>query len=294
MPYILRNITHFSFFSNIDGLLQENQALLSQANANTFFKTEADKQIDKCRNFLISNLSPNTEEILGLLHTGYLTYDYNWSQWGMDTEPAVRKEIERFDLFHKSMIQVKGYLMMMESLQNASAIPEFSGIGEKSDFLLRKLHQVFGEETYSLQTIMRLNDIPFRSDEANEIAKDLGRRGYVNPYHQYSKKDEVQLSVKGANYIERKDKSRNKIKLKPELDAKFESIIEQLTKLGHGQEIIFDEITELKELQHKLSKKNWSQLLKGKLIDLAIDGVINKDTAIFIFEYLTNNQLKLL
>jgi predicted nuclease with TOPRIM domain len=53
-----------------------------------------------------------------------------------------------------------------------------------------------------------------------------------------------------------------------EMEKKINEIIERLTVLGYGQEIIFDELQELKDLYTKLSKKTWGQLLKGKLIDL--------------------------
>ena len=74
----------------------------------------------------------------------------------------------------------------------------------------------------------------------------------------------------------------------------IDNIIEHLIKLGYGQEIIFNEINELRELQHKLSKKSWSQLLKGKLLDLALDKLMSTETATSVYEYLTNNSFKLL
>ena len=78
------------------------------------------------------------------------------------------------------------------------------------------------------------------------------------------------------------------------MDKKIDIVIEQLTKLGYGQEIIYDEINELRELQHKLSKKSFSQLLKGKVVDLALDKLISTEVAVSIYEYLTNNGFKLL
>ena len=82
--------------------------------------------------------------------------------------------------------------------------------------------------------------------------------------------------------------------VKTELDEKLDEIIQKLTNLGYGQEIIFKEIEELRGLQGKLSKTSWSQLLKGKLFDLAVDNIINKATAASIFEFLTNKDFKLL
>ncbi|MCD8416143.1 hypothetical protein LNI90_11875 [Tenacibaculum dicentrarchi] len=77
------------------------------------------------------------------------------------------------------------------------------------------------------------------------------------------------------------------------LNSKIEEIIELLTKQGFGQEILFNELQELKELYPKLNKKNWGQVLKGKLIDLGIAQVINQEVAETIFKGLTEQFLRL-
>lgn len=45
--------------------------------------------------------------------------------------------------------------------------------------------------------------------------------------------------------------------------------------MGYGQEILFNELEELKSLYPKLNKKNWSQILKGKLLDMAVEKIID-------------------
>lgn len=77
------------------------------------------------------------------------------------------------------------------------------------------------------------------------------------------------------------------------MDLKLNDIVDKLQKLEYGQEIIFDEIEELRGLTNKLSKRSWRQLLKSKLIDLMLAEIINKDVAISIFEYLTNSHFKM-
>ena len=55
-----------------------------------------------------------------------------------------------------------------------------------------------------------------------------------------------------------------------ETEDRIDEIIEKLAYLSMGQEIIYDELQDLKEQLNVLSKKNWIQLLKGKLIDLSV------------------------
>ncbi|MDB4925526.1 MAG: hypothetical protein JWR23_1582 [Mucilaginibacter sp.] len=50
---------------------------------------------------------------------------------------------------------------------------------------------------------------------------------------------------------------------------------------------------ELKDLYNKLSHKNWGQLLKGKLIDIAISKAVDMKTLEFVYKELTDHVLKL-
>jgi len=66
-----------------------------------------------------------------------------------------------------------------------------------------------------------------------------------------------------------------------------------LTKMGYGQEIIFNEVHDVKKLTKKLSQKNWNEVIKGKFIDLALDNIISIEAAKKIIEFLTGEKIKL-
>ena len=70
---------------------------------------------------------------------------------------------------------------------------------------------------------------------------------------------------------------------KSELHNSLNKIKEKLTKLGFGQQIIFDELDELKE-HLNLGKKNWFQLLKGKLFDLTVSKALEESIIKEIYE----------
>jgi len=75
---------------------------------------------------------------------------------------------------------------------------------------------------------------------------------------------------------------------------KLDELEKMLTNQGYGQEVIFNEIEDLKKLTKKLNKKNWGEVIKGKFVDMAIGGIINKKTAIKAIEFLTEVDFKLL
>ncbi len=73
---------------------------------------------------------------------------------------------------------------------------------------------------------------------------------------------------------------------KSELHNSLNEIKDSLAKLGFGQEIIFNELDELKN-HLNLGKKNWFQLLKGKLFDLTVNEVLDKEHIKYVYEKLS-------
>ncbi len=71
-----------------------------------------------------------------------------------------------------------------------------------------------------------------------------------------------------------------------ELHNKLNDILDKLEKQGFGQQIIFEEIEDLKN-HFNLGKKNWFQLLKGKVIDLTLKRVLDKTVVKEIYNQLS-------
>lgn len=92
----------------------------------------------------------------------------------------------------------------------------------------------------------------------------------INRFYTYQPKSEDEFSVQEES----------------ELHNKLNIILEKLKKQGFGQQIIFDEIEDLKN-HFNLGKKNWFQLLKGKVVDLTIKKVLNKTTVREIYNTLS-------
>ena len=170
---------------------------------------------------------------------------------------------------------------------------------EKLLLLLTKLYELYDDHFYPIKELLIGNGIILkRYDEDRELAETLEERGLIKIYQGIGHDVMAQLTVEGAIFVEEDRKPINEkydsIKnTQNELEDKVNEIIEYLKKLGYGQEIIFDELQELKEFYQTLNKKNWGQLLKGKLIDLSLAKLIENDTIKFIYESLTDKKLLL-
>ena len=71
-----------------------------------------------------------------------------------------------------------------------------------------------------------------------------------------------------------------------ELQERLNDITNKLIADGLGQEVIFEEIESLKE-HFKLGKKTWFQLVKGKLMDLTFEKVLEVTVVSQILKYLS-------
>ena len=84
--------------------------------------------------------------------------------------------------------------------------------------------------------------------------------------------------------------SREEISL---FNHNFELLKNQIERLEFGQEIIFNETDEIKDLINGLNKKNWTELIKGKFTDLILGSVISIENAELLIKTITGEKISL-
>lgn len=198
------------------------------------------------------------------------------------------------------------YYLRILSISDAIIKPNEINLKERAkysteeilDLILEKLYELYDDYYHSVGMILEGNGIiPKRHGEDREYIKILENQDLVKVV--YTRNITAQLTAVGKIYVEnmRKIESTDYSQVsdtQTEINNKIDDIINQLNKLGLGQEIIFDELSEMKDLYGKLDKKNWGQLLKGKLIDLGLSQVVNKEVLNLIYKELTQEILKLI
>lgn len=78
-----------------------------------------------------------------------------------------------------------------------------------------------------------------------------------------------------------------------QIENNFEILKSQITKLEFGQEIIFNEADEIKDLISGLNKKNWTEIIKGKFNDMILGKVISLETAELLMKTITGEDINL-
>lgn len=172
---------------------------------------------------------------------------------------------------------------------------------EKIELILHKLSLLYGDEYYPIAEILNGEGVVVKKkDEYEELAGMIVEKGYAQQQPNSLAKTFLRLTAKGLNYVEEKEKRINssteyeKINSSlEELNKKIDSVIEDLKMKGYGQEILFEELEDLKEQAPKLNQKQFGQLLKGKLIDLGLSQVINMDVVNHIYKEFTEHVLRL-
>jgi len=237
----------------------------------------------------------------------YFFKDYNIPFKGMFKVPGIEPDLKaknenilknvriRISLIENliDIVEVGDYLK-----SNGEIKPNYSNklsYKAKEELLLTKLYKLQGDRLYSIKEILLANGIVMVSDtEEYDLANYLEEKGFVE---NNSTKDGafVRIIMSGIDYVE--NLGTKTIKESPsengEMDKKLDLILEKLELLDTGHEVLFEEIEELRDLYGKLNKKNWIELLKGKLLDISISQLLDKDNIEFIYNTLTNGNLKL-
>jgi hypothetical protein len=172
---------------------------------------------------------------------------------------------------------------------------------EKLALILEKLYHVYDDYYTSIADILTGNGIKLRRrGEDSEFAEILEGNGYINMMPARGMGEDepfVQLSINGVRYIESQltiiesnvGSSRNQTT--EELEKRMNEVIEKLTTLGYGQEVLFNELQEIKDVFPTLNNKTWRQLIKGKIVDMVVGKVLSVDAAKFVYEHVTGNSL---
>lgn len=300
-------ITSWDTFSKqIDDFVSEGQSILTTENS---IKTEAEFEVtkttikdwtDRCYNFLKSSFDiENNDYAQAFRYARHERFHI-----GNQKKDFTQIKKEAFEDFKVKLTNLPYYKKIL-SISDAIIKPDIVKLSDRNSFttdeilelILDKLFDLYDNNYHSIAMILQGNGITVkRHGEERELAKLLEDNGYVNLMH--LKDTAGQLTVRGKMYIEDKRKTYKENyedinKSGEEINSRVDEIIEKLTQLGYGQEIIFDEIQELKELYTTLNKKNWGQIVKGKLVDLALAKLIENDTVKYIYETLTDHKLRL-
>lgn len=216
--------------------------------------------------------------------------------------------INRTDFFNKKTIADKKDILIQDYIKNKNFIFDFSIVipvldkvnCKKNIFLfkyekpseiiyliLSKLRDLKDGNFFRIDIILEGNGIELKNgiQEFFEYTNVLEKNGWVDFDDKFSGK----ITLKGEIFLEK----QNKMFLKMESDMvskRIDLIIAKLEKLGFGQEILFEELEELKSLYSKLNKKNWAQVLKGKIVDLVLDKIIDTSAAKIISDDLLEND----
>jgi len=129
-----------------------------------------------------------------------------------------------------------------------------------------------------LKSINEVGNFYHRSDfESNSrVIKSIDLSGNDRVFYQYLQYSSIEKMI-----IEKLGKRTNHEREyftetdKLVLNSKIDEVLENLSSLKAGQEVLFEELTELKSM-YLLSKKNWRQLFIGKLNEMVASGIISE------------------
>jgi hypothetical protein len=77
---------------------------------------------------------------------------------------------------------------------------------------------------------------------------------------------------------------------KIEFDSRIDEVLTKLHELQIGQQVIFDEIEELKSMPN-IKKKTMAEVVKGKIVDMAVKKALDPEILAWIYEKLVGEGI---
>lgn len=221
------------------------------------------------------------------------TNSYKLEQIKTDLKEAIKGNVEgvRYicQMAESSDILYNSHLIDFENRGGFS-------IKQKRDFILKKLVEFKLETSVDIKLIFKMNGIIATDNEIVENIDILIKKKLVRRISDQARlRTHVIITTLGREHVEESNKEKvgkgTPKKDIEKLNKKIDEIIELLHRNNDGNEILFDELQEMKAASSKLDLKNWHQLLKGKLISLASDKTadVTKELAAEIYESLASS-----
>lgn len=315
----MKLITDWDIFKkNVSELIVEGNEMVLNFDTNRNYEDQKEYISiwhTKIQNVFESSFEPSNNEFSSEIKNAFReeknTYNIPQSQYNRNFNFPKNKEQENrennIELKKKleNLLKYLSFYLKFLSASDSIIYPELIELNNRDNYstedvlnlILEKLYILYDTNYISINSILNANGIKLsRYGEERELTKVLENRGLINVM---SARDiSAQLTIQGKMYVEEKQKSSksNYEKIDDnqlEFEKTIDEILLRLEKLGYGQQIIFEEIEELKELHSKLNKKNFGQVLKGKLVDLALSKAIENDTISYIYNKITDEVLKL-
>ncbi len=198
-----------------------------------------------------------------------------------------------------SLILIKEFVRELDMVVNPDD-PEIAkrkefAITQKEEFLLKKLYNLYPKgKYYPVKILLEYNGIVLNSDvDDAKICNPMQKMGQldlgVSEYGVTAK-----ITEGGVKYVEESLLRLNTDPLKPldsALERKFNAVLDELNKQGFVQEIVFDEINDLRQIIHKLTPKQWREMVLGKMVDLGVQQSVKNDILKTIYEKLTDEKV---
>ena len=253
---------------NLDDLIKEldllklesEKYLKSSVFSYNLYMSVARRAIQLVENYIVPPIDKFTDKLNTLQH------DFSIESTYLEPNP-VGQEIMRLINGFSISDEIQGLIT-----------PDLSTYQGKIDYILSKLYQIKYGISFRIYDIFFFNELEFNNSLESNFADVLEQKGFIDRALYFdSKTSKARLTVKGGLYVENMLKpkaNRKKVNSAPELNEILNDLIKKLDTLGLGQEVIYNEIEELRKLIGVVNEKNWTELLKGKIFDLALGQVV--------------------
>jgi hypothetical protein len=289
-----------SFKKELDSLSESN---ITNETELTDTKTKLSDIKKRCGGFISKYISGSLSNNLSNDIINENLYNFGQQPLQQAKKNFLTRINERKDTidYILQVVELSDPLMFGKSFEQKR---ENMSVSEKQEFLLSKLYDARKtNRPWDANTIFEINQVSLDNyDEAREIATILSNAGLIET-HGWGRGLACKINATGKGYYEENilpkkssytfyEEYTDKYTVE-EFEENLRNVEETLNRRMAGMEekiqVIMDELKSAKEHIDKLDKKSFSQLIKGKLVDIAADKLITKETITAIGKFFMEN-----
>jgi hypothetical protein len=252
---------------------------------NTRLNTQ--KNIDM-RNLSFNEITEKLNEYandIEFTDRNYLNYKFSKFWYFLNNQPITKRILERiqddYGYLNKKIFDFNPLKFTSHKIEIQKQLKSFEEQGAFAYFILDEdLKKENRSELAELNLTSKWLDTTANYDEVHKDFNTFIFIPFIKLINWYLYES---LSYDSNDYFSRK-----------EIVIFSNKLDDLLNDIRLGQEVIFEEIQDLKEQLSNVKKKNWIEIFKGKLFDLTLSKIISIETFSYIFESITGERIKFL
>ncbi len=206
---------------------------------------------------------------------------------------AERKRLwQEFKVTLDNLLKYHTFIKTADVLRNPVLAETRKSISIKGKkyLILSKLKQTGTKEMYNVVDLLWASGVEPDVDEVADLLEGMERNDFVKRLPSGAYRMFGSITTAGLEYLEELEEEQKQAKEEnfagreayatkediKQMNKRLDEVMEWLKRNDMGNEVLFNELEDMKEMSGKIDNKNWWDLVKGKIFNAVVEKAIEQ------------------